>query len=255
MNKHIKKSILFLGAIFIFSNSFGDENQSVFQQGNQFYQNDQYTEALTLYQFILDNGHESGDLYFNMGNCYYKLQQISKAILFFEKAKRLIPGDSDVKANLALANQAILDKIEPLPKFFLFKFIDNIVHLIPRGSLQWIVAVLYIILMISLILWIVARSQSIRKMTFRSGIVLGILLVLFGSFLYGQWRAVRFRNEAVIMETKVDVMGSPSESGVGVFTLHEGTKVRIDQASGEWVEIVLLDGKVGWVKQEVLEKI
>lgn len=225
----------------------------LFQEGNRIYQAGDYETALQSYRRILEMGHESGPLYFNMGNCHYKMQEIGRAVLFYERARKLMPGDEDVQANLALANLAVVDKIEPQAEFLLFRIGRGIIHLLPESVLVAVLVGAYLVFIGFLVLWIVARKRLPRLIGSRMSVLFGILFVVLGLCLAGQQRDASQTVEAVIMVGNVDVMSAPGGDGVEVFTLHEGTKVRLDQESGEWVEIVLPDRKVGWVRQEVLE--
>lgn len=247
----ILAAVLFLS---ITNGCFGDEIQDLFEQGNQDFQNQNYIEAINAYQKIMYSGYQSGSLYYNMGNCYYKLGQIGKAILFYEKAKRLMPRDEDLNQNLALTNLSVVDKIEEQPQFVLFRIWNGFIHLIPRNILVWFVIGWYLLTDFFLVLWIIGRGFSFRFILIRIAIVLGVILFIFGFALIGQIQQEKNRVDAVIMVNKVEVMSAPGESsGVEIFALHEGTKVRIDKFSGQWVKIVLPDLNVGWVRKEVLE--
>ena len=119
--------------------------EDLFQEGNRFYQAGDYESALQSYRRILEMGHESGPLYFNMGNCTYKMQEIGRAVLFYERAKKLMPGDEDVRANLALANLAVVDKIEPQAEFLLFRIGRGIIHLLPESVLVAVLVGAYLV--------------------------------------------------------------------------------------------------------------
>ena len=238
------------------ANGFPQEEQHLFTEGNTYYQNGQYSDALGRYSKILHMGYESGPLYYNMGNCYYKLQNIGRAILYYEKAKRLMPNDEDLKENLVLANLAVVDKIPPKSEFILFQWIHGFYHLLPKVLLAGVVAGLYVGFIGFLICWILSSKRVLRIAAFRMGVVFGIFFLVFGLSLFGRLRGDKKKVEGIILEAKVDVMSAPNEEeGVEVFSLHEGTKVRLGPKSGEWVKITLLDGKVGWVKQKTLETI
>lgn len=228
--------------------------ERLFTQGNTLYQEGKYQEALEFYKKIIDSGYESGPAYYNMGNCYYKIQDTGKAILHYERARKFIPGDEDLKANLALANLTVVDKITARSEFLLFRIVRGLTHLLPKSILVWIVGGSYLVCVMFLIFWIVSRKRFLRVLGYRAGVFFGIIFLVFGLSLIHQLREEQQRIEGIILADKVDVMSAPSvDEGMEVFSLHEGTKVRIDQRSGEWVEIILADGKVGWVKQEVLE--
>ncbi len=223
-----------------------------FQEANQFYQDGFYLKAIESYQKILDEGYESGSVYYNMGNCYYKMRDIGHAILYYERAKRLIPGDEDLKANLALANLSVVDQITPQSEFIFFRIVRWFVHILPRSTLVGVVITTYLVTISSLIMWIVTKKRMLQLTGFRLGVLFGILFLVFGLSLIGNIRESETRIEAVVLVDKVDALSAPGEEGIEVFSLHEGTKVTLDQTSGEWVEIVLADAKVGWMKQEDL---
>jgi tetratricopeptide (TPR) repeat protein len=230
-----------------------DQKDDLFHQGNAFYQAGQYEQALESYQKILNAGYESGPLYFNMGNCSYKLSRIGQSILWFERAKRWMPADEDLKTNLALANLAVVDKIEIPPEFFFFKIIHFIVYLIPKPILLIAVIAFYFLAVGSFILWMLGRKNFWRSVGLRGAATFGVFFAVSGIILLSQIREDRARREAVILASKVDVMSAPGEQeGTEVFTLHEGTKVSLDREAGQWIEIILPDRKVGWVKKDAL---
>jgi hypothetical protein len=232
----------------------GQDKESLFNEAMGLYQAGAYGQALDTYQRILETGYESGPVYYNMGNCQYKLQNIGQAILYYERARRLMPGDDDLRANLALANLAVVDKITPQQTFILFRLVNGFVFLFPKPVLTWIVAMSYLAGMVCLIGWILSRKRMARRILSRLCFVLAGVFLVLGLSTIERLRQEAKHVEGIIVVEMVDVVSAPSEDeGMEVFTLHEGTKVRIDQTSGEWLEIVLADGKTGWVKEGVLE--
>jgi hypothetical protein len=208
---------------------------------------------VTAYSRILASGQESGTLYYNLGNCYYKLGDIGRAVLFYERARRRMPEDEDIRTNLALAGLATVDKIEPQPVFLPVRLVNGFIHWIPKSRLVNLVLALQALSVFSFAAWAAARKPALRRPALRLGISLACLTVLFGFALAGQIRESRIRRDAVILAARVDVLSAPGAEGVEVFSLHAGTRVQTDQQTEEWVEIVLPDRKVGWVKKEVLE--
>jgi len=148
-----------------------------------------------------------------------------------------------------------MDKIEPLPTFILFRVSEGFVHLIPKSYLLWLTALLYLFCLSFLIIRILSRNQSLRRICGQISILFLILLIVFGFSLIKQIREQSEQDEAVIMAGEVLVRGAPSEVATILFDLHEGTIVHIDKISGDWYEIVLADGKVGWVEKGSLERI
>lgn len=233
--------------------NFGNEITDWFQKGNQFYQVAQYDSAIYYYQKILERGYESGILYYNLGNCYYKTQQLGLAILFYERAKKWMPNDPDIKNNLAIANLRIVDKIEPASSFVLIQWIESLVHLFPRVWIRWLTMGFYFLGIGFLIFWILSKNMTFRRWALRIAISAGILFSLFALIWIDQVHEAKTKRSAIILSPKVEVLSAPSEQGgVEIFSLHEGTKVELDREQGEWQEIILPDRKVGWVKKEVL---
>lgn len=253
IKQRLYAAVFILCCIGFFVPVLADTQIALFEEGNQAYRAGNYAEALEAYKKIVDTGYDSGSLYFNMGNCHYKLGHIGKAVQYYEKAKRLIPGDEDLRANLDIANLSVVDKIEPRETFIVTRIVDFWIYLLPGPVLTIVVAVIYILTIVFLILWLITRNLTLRRFTIRMALITGILCVLFGSALIGQIAENKSHVEAVILADKVDVMSAPmAQGGTEIFVLHEGTKVEIDQQNGDWVEIILPDRKAGWVKQEVL---
>jgi len=234
---------------------FAGPADDLFNDGNRLYQAGQYQAALDKYSQIARLGQESSALYFNMGNCYYKMQDLGRAILFYERALRLSPGDEDIQTNLGIAQLATPDKIERQPDFILTRLVRAYCRLLPRNVQIGLVIGLYLGLMAGVILWVLTRGRVIGIWAGRASVVLAVLLLLAGASLAGRWSEERNRREAVILATKVDVMSAPGAQAVEVFSLHAGAKVTLDRSSGDWVEIILPDRKSGWVKRQALEAI
>ena len=144
-----------------------------------------------------------------------------------------------------------------MQQFFLMRFLHTYYYLLPFNNQLWLVAVTYLVFGLFISLWILARKSLVRMVSFRLAIAAGILFLVFGFSLLGRFSDQKNRVEAVILQDEITVRSAPGpqEGSVEVFALHEGTKVRIDREEGEWLEIVLLDGKVGCVERMVLEVI
>jgi tetratricopeptide (TPR) repeat protein len=226
----------------------------MFEDGNRHYQNGDYENALSDYVQILEAGFESGPLYYNIGNCYFKLGDLGRSILFFERALAENPRDDDARANLELAESLTADEIVPLPGFWVLRVLDWWVHALPGGWLSAIVGLAYVVGMSALVAVLLSGSQAIERWGRRVAIVAGVLVLVFGINMLALELGLGEPVEAIVLADEVSVQSAPSDDqALQVFTIHEGTKARIDQQSGEWAEIVLADGKVGWVRVEVLE--
>lgn len=225
-------------------------------EGNRLYQEGDFVGALEAYESILDAGFESGDLYFNTGNAYFKLGDLGRAILHYERARRLLPGDEGVLANLELARTLTVDEVEALPRFWVLSAWDWWIGLLPRVMLLLVVASAYLGGMAGVVALIMRRGTPVALWGGRMALFGGGLTLVLGWSLLVRELGLSRTEEAVVLAAEVPVRSAPSEDGdLTVFTVHEGTKVRIDRRSGEWAEVVLEDGKVGWLKLEAVETI
>ena len=227
-----------------------------YQEGNRLYQEGDFEAALASYLRLVEAGFESGEVYYNIGNTYFKLGELAQSILYYERARRLLPGDQDVQANLDLARSLTVDEIEPLPRFWLFSAVEWWVGLLPRTLLVAVVAASYLVGMGSVLLLILKRGVQVAAWGRRIALASGVVFLLFGLNLAVREFELGRAQEAVVLQPRVDVMSAPlDDETLTVFTVHEGTTVRIDRLSEEWAEVALEDGRVGWVPVGVLETI
>ena len=227
-----------------------------FDEGNQRYQAGDFEGALEQYQQILGQGLESGAVYYNIGNAYFKIGQLGRAILSYERARRLMPNDSDLLANLELARSMTTDNIAPRPEFWLFRAVSWWVGLLPQPALAWLVTLAYLVTMGAIILVILRPTESLVTWLRRVALVASTVSLIFGLNLMIRELGIGSADTAVIIEDEVMVQSAPSDdSELQIFAVHEGTKVSIERQSDTWIEIVLEDGKVGWIRAELLEPI
>ena len=214
-----------------------------------------YPEAARVYSGILKRGYESADLYFNLGNAYYKSGQVTKAILNYERARLLAPNDDDIKYNLDLAQAHVVDNIQPLPEFFLTKWWHSVIntHSADEWGVQSMVA--FFIFLILFVLFLFAQSVRRKKLAFWVSILSLTWSAFTFSFASSQKSKLTHRNTAIITAPTVTVKGSPSETGTELFIIHEGLKVKLTDSLGTWKEIQLADGNKGWVQDSTMVRI
>jgi len=234
-----------------------DASDSLLAQGNRFYQQGEYEAAVEAYRTILENGLESGSLHYNLGNAYFKSDQLGMAILAWERARRFRPGNPDLQANLALARTLTVDVIEPLPRFWLFAVLDWWVSALPDQWLALVVALAWIATAVGVQLVILLdhrpRLQRVARTVAITG---GLAVVLFGTSFLAREFSWGQPTRAVVLAEAVAVRSAPrADDDLTLFEVHEGTTVRLDGRAPEWVKIVLADGKVGWLPAEALEEI
>jgi len=230
-----------------------DMLQDNFNAGNQLYQQGQYEQSVEKYQLVLQAGFESGELYFNLGNVYYKLNQLGLARLYYERAAILLKNDEALTDNLALLNQRLIDKIPVPPQFFLFNWWDALLGIFNIHLLTWLTAGFFIIFLSFAALRRHALKRG-RSRQFRSIYITSLIVLVFIVLIYGQ-KIYRLETEkfGIILQPSVTSYAEPSISGTEVFVLHEGTKVRIERSNSGWYEIKLADGKTGWLNDKNLE--
>lgn len=230
--------------------------EAFFEEGNSLYQAGDYRGALDAYLRLVEAGYESAALYYNMGNCHFKLGDLGRSILYYERAVRIDPGDEDARANLALAASLAEDEIVPMPVFLPVRVARWTVRLVPREWLVGLLAAGYLVASLSLIWRWLGRRPSAHRLGGRVAWVAAVVGLAAAANLVAADLAAGRRAEGVILADEVPVQSAPSEDrNLQVFTIHEGTKVRVDQQVGEWAEIVLADGKVGWVRVGTFETI
>lgn len=232
-----------------------DEMDFLFRKGNEFYETGKYQQAIEQYEKILSSGYESGPLYYNLGNVFFKLGQTGKSILYYERAKKLLPRDQDIEFNLKIANLYVADKIKVPEQFFLFKSVTNFKNYFSIDTLGWIVLGFYLITMVLLIIRIFFRQRTARRATNVFLVPVVIILAVFALTLVSRLYDQASISEGVIMQPKIEVLSSPAKDATELFSLHEGVKVRIEDSSGDWLKISLADGKVGWIDKIAIEKI
>ncbi len=251
--KHIFFLVLFL---FAFNTAaFGSQAEDLMKQGNNFYQQKKYEQAIETYRKIIKMGYQGVPLYYNLGNAYYREGKIGYAILYYEKAHRLAPGDNDVNHNLAIANTKTIDKINTLPAFFLFQWWESLLAVFSLTGWTWLAYAFYILLLASIGFYFFAKKSGLQRFSFMAGITSLILLIITASLLIINLNRTLHVKHAIIVEPTATVKLSPDPSGNDAFIIHEGLKVIEENHVDNWVEIKLQDGKVGWLPDKDLRTI
>jgi len=230
-----------------------DQKEYLFEQGNTFFEDQEYSHAVTAYEEILSMGYESAELYYNLGNAYYKTGEFARAILNYERALRLRPQDEDIRFNLEIARMTLVDEIPEIPELFYVKYFKELRSYFGLKTLTYLVLAVYFILIGCLILWLTLRSAALRSLFRTTAVIAGVFLVLFSVLFISKIHISNSSVEAVIMSAEVYVRSSPTGSGTDLFAVHSGLKVRIENQSSDWYEIRLPDGKEGWIERTHLE--
>ena len=250
---------LFLHIVFLFLLTLqlnaGTAVDSLFIQANDNYAGGYYMQAIELYESVLAKGMESGELYFNFGNAYYKLKNYPKSILQYERALLFDPRNEDIKHNLAKARMYIIDKIDEIPEFVIKRWINSLITLLSSNTWAILSLFTFVLGIVFLLFYFLSYKLMLRRAGFYSGIIV-LLLSLTMFFLSFRAKSLFISsNEAIIMTPTVTVKSSPRASGTDLFIVHEGTKILIIDSLETWYEIRLSDGKQGWLQQKDVEPI
>ncbi|MDR1556194.1 MAG: tetratricopeptide repeat protein [Tannerellaceae bacterium] len=227
--------------------------EEALKEAETVYTQEDYTKAIELYREILTTYGESAEVYYNLGNAYYKAGKIAPAVLYYERALLIDPGDADIRFNLEMARQKTVDKIEPIGDFFLVKWFDAVQNRGAADSWARLGIICFLAFIVCLLLFFFSRWTYMRKLGFYSGLVFLVLVVATNIFAGNQKREMVNHTAAIVFSPTVTVKSSPNQSGTDLFILHEGTKVSIRNTLGEWYEIELEDGNVGWMPAKDIE--
>ncbi len=215
----------------------------------------QYQQAIKDYEMLLKQG-ASADLYYNLGNAYYRSENITRAVLNYERALLLSPGDRDVRFNLQIARAKTIDKIVPESEMFFFTWYRSLVSLMSVDAWAWTALIALALLIVLLLVYLFSDRIWLRKVGFFGGFVLLILFALSNLFAWQQKQDLLFRKGAIVISPSVTVKSTPAKNGTDLFILHEGTKVSItDGTMKGWMGIQIADGKEGWIESNMIEEI
>jgi tetratricopeptide (TPR) repeat protein len=239
--------------IFIFISLFvreavsQDTNKDKFYQGVTYFTAGSYKEALQIWTDIYNTGYRSANLDYNIGNAYFKLNNIPSAILFYERAYLLKPADENINYNLQIARTLIVDRFQEIPELFFIKWYNFVSLFLSTNTWAKISITSFIIFLLLLSLYIYSSRYRHKIIGFWSGVFFIVLSLTSLAFTIRNKSLVYDSHKAIISSPMVNGKSSPDKSGNDIFVLHEGTKVTVEDEVGEWSEIRLSDGNKGWV--------
>ena len=247
----MKKVLILL--LFIVNSLTAQNESSIFDTANNLYKEDKIEEAITAYKEIEEKGLISSELYYNLGNSYYKLNKVGPSIYYYEKALKLNPLNEDVKNNLIFAKRLALDNIEELPKTVFQKFNSNYLQKLSYN--QWAIAVIIFSFLGSFLflLYYFTTTPGKKRFYFTTSSISFILMVIVLLITINQYTFTKNNKEAIIFAEESEIRNAPTLTSEEVFKLHEGTKVIVLDAVDDWKKIKIADGKIGWVISEELK--
>lgn len=236
--------------LFLFSCFLSAQNETLFEEGNTFYNNGKYNEAIEKYEDIINSDQHSAEVYFNLGNAHYKLNHIAPSIYYYEIALQLDPKDKEVKNNLSFAKNMTIDAIETVPEIGISRFTRKAINIFSFeiwAYLSVFFMILFVILFMTYYFTVRTRTKRFSLVSSLSSILLSLVLLIFA---FKKDSIDKKYNPAIVFSQESLVRTDPNLSGEEAFRLHEGTKVQVLDTANNWTEILLVDGKTGWIVSE-----
>lgn len=226
------------------------------QDADQAYAREQYQKASLIYKQLLQKNGKSPELFFNLGDCYYRMDDMTKAVINYQRALQLDPGNRKIRHNLNLAQSKVTDQITPQSEMFFITWIKDWRGTKTADSWAASAIVVFILLLASVGVYLFCSRLWIRKAGFFAAFLFLILTILYNIFAYQQKVLVTERPQAVVTAALMEVKSAPASGSSKQFELHEGVSLRIiDNSMKDWKEIELIDGRTGWVRSSQLELI
>ncbi len=228
---------------------------TLWDSANTAYINGDYRAAVALYGSIEEQGLVSAKLFYNMGNAHYKLDDMARAILYYQRALLHSPNDEDTLYNLGIAQSQIKDQIEVIPEFFVRKWSRSVARMLDCTGWTILSLAALVALLIALLAFFLGGSITMRKWSFGIGLLAVVMGCAATLYALEDRRALLEHNSAVVMSQSISIKSSPDRSATDLFMLHSGTTVQITRSLDDWYEIVIADGKKGWIESRRVEKI
>lgn len=241
--------------IFLISCTVFAQAEDTFDKANSAYADNEFGQAVKLYNNILEEGLSSAELHFNLGNAYFKQNDLANAIYHYEKALQYNPADQEIKENLEIANTQTIDKIENAPESNLNSLMFTITHAMKLNSWAWLSIGLSVLFGVFMVLYFRSSTTKGKRRNFSIAIVLVVLAV--SSLLFGHFQNQRQieQSYAIIFENQLPAYVEPSPRSDINFELNKGTKVILGSTFREFTQIELSDGSKGWVKTNSFKKL
>ncbi len=249
---HQMKKIVFLLGL-LTTSLFAQTTDSLFYEANDLYKNGAFEDAIKKYEAILEKDLVSAELYYNLGNSYYKLNKVGPTIYYYEKALKIDPTNADVKNNLIFAKRLALDNIEEVPKTVFQKINSNFLQKLTFNEWAVVSVVLSFVAVLLFFLFYFANATTKKRLFFTCSMLSFLALIFTLVITYQQYQFFNKNKEAIIFAEETVIRNAPTVNSEEVFTLHEGTKVMVLDALDNWKKIKIADGKLGWIISDELK--
>ncbi len=236
--------------ILIFLVVFTTKNYSntALQDAEKAYDSKNYKEAIVNYEQLVKDGFKSYQLYYNLGNAYFRNNQLGKAIYYYELARKINPNDEDVRINLGIASAKTVDKIDAKENFFISAVKSNVLSSFTTQSWAWFSILTLGVACVLFFVFVSSKSIGVKRFTFTLSCLLLITFAITYALGYSALKSKSENKFAIITSKEIKIMNEPTVSASSKFSLHEGTKIRVVENNGDWLLIKLDNGNEGWVK-------
>ena len=231
------------------------QGQNAFDLANEAYADENYEKAIKTYNGILEEGLVSSELYFNLGNAYFKSQDLANAIYHYEKALQINPGDRDVVENLNIAKTQTVDEIEDVPTSKIDKFFESVTSWFSLQVWSWVSIAFSLAFGLFLVFYFKAILSKSKRLFFASSLLCFILAIASFSFADFQLSEAKSENFAIIFQDQVEVRVEPNPRSEVDFELNKGTKVELGSSFRDFQQVILADGTKGWLKSNTIKKL
>lgn len=229
--------------------------QKGFDKGNYLYQKGRYEQAISEYESVLVAKQHSAELYFNLGNCYYKLNKVAPAIYNYEKALVLNPNDVEVLNNLKFAQKMQIDEIKVIPTVGFSKMVYDFASIFHYNTWAWISVGFSTLFLLCFMGYYFSKLTVTKRIFFFGMFALLLLLLLSVSAAISDKNVFDNERPAIVFAEMVLVKSEPQNGSNTVFTLHEGTKVFVQETLENWKKIQLTDGTDGWIEKSAIKEV
>ncbi len=230
------------------------EKDSLWNSAVESYIESDYQTALEDFLALEEQGYASAELFYNIGNCYYKSNgRLGKVILYYHRSLKADPAFEDARFNLNIASQATLDKIDSVPEFILATWVKDVRDIMDSNAWMIVFIVLFVATAVFVLLFRFAPRIGVRKLSFSLGIVCVVFMIIAFSFSLSSRSEALSEDQAVVMAPVASVKGAPNANDQSLFILHEGTVVQVIDVVGSWKRIEIADGRQGWIEDRNIE--
>jgi len=242
----MKKRILII-LTFLFVSGLFAQNEVLFSRATDSYNAGDYEKAIEYYEKIIANGKHSAELYFNLGNAYYKQEEVGPSIYYYEKALLLKPNDPEIINNLGYSQNMRLDAIETVPESAITAFYNSVVGKLSFDQWAYLGVGMIILFVLAYLAYYILNVAIHKRISFILSVTALVLCIVSISFAYLQYNDFKSNNPAIVFVREVAITSEPNERSERIFTLHEGTKVNVLEELNSWMKIKIADGQTGWL--------